>query len=366
MRIFLSSILIIFSVTFLSGQQNILDQPSILGKVEKCLYSTYGYNFSEAYTLQAELENDLPNHPAPHFLKALIIYWENFPLLPKDPKAKKFIASMDKAIELSKPMKLTQDKEMEGIFFDMHARAFKGMFWADNGKIARVIPDLDNMYINTMKGIEFKEEFNEFYFSSALYNYYLVAYVDKHPAYKPIVALFRKGDRKLGLQELQYAIDSTTYIKYESLLFMSLIQLNYEENLYAATDYMATLYSYFPDNIYYLGQYLIILLHNQKYDDAAKLSKDLSSHPDDFNQMIYYLSEGFLMENQQKKYSEAKKQYTKTIGYSKQFGTIADLYAAIAHAGLSRIAKAEDDQKSARKHRRISSHLSRYDFILDF
>jgi hypothetical protein len=366
MRIILIAVLISLSNLFVSGQQNILSKPDILETVEMCLYATYGYNFEEAHALQIKLENDLPYHPAPYFLKALIIYWENFPLLPKTPKVADFVSEMDKTIDLSQLMINTKDGDMEGIFFDMHARAFKGMFWADNGKVSKVILDLDNMYRNTMKGIEYKEKFNEFYFSSALYNYYIEAYIEKHPVYKPIVRLFRKGDKKLGLKELEYAIDSTTYIKYEALLFMSLIQLNYEHNFSSAIDYMAVLYNNFPKNIYYFGQYLIILLHKKNYIVASNLNSKLADHPNEFHQMIYSMTEGFLIENQQNNHSIAKEFYLETIELAKNFGNIADLYAAIAYAGLSRIAKYENGDRSARRYRRISSRLSVYDFILDF
>lgn len=348
----------------LTGQSNLLDRPDILAKVERCLYSTYGFHFEEANSIQRELEEELPEHPAPHFLKALIIYWENFPLLPEDPEVADFENSMNRCIELSQPLIESTEGNMEGIFFDMHARAFKGMFWADNGKITKVIPDLNTMYRSTIKGISYKEQFNEFYFSSALYNYYIEAYIEKHPIYKPVIKLFRPGSKSLGLIELQYSIDSTTYIKYEALLFMSLIQLNYEENLNSASDYMAVLHNNFPKNIYYLGQYLIILLHNKQYEVASLLSAKIRSHPNDFHKMIYSLSEGFLEEKQKGNLSNAKKFYHITIAYAEKFGTIADLYAAIAYAGLSRISAAENDEKLARKYYRISSQLSVYDYIL--
>jgi hypothetical protein len=366
MKVLLLWIFILFFNLLASGQQNILDDESIQKKVEECLFSMYGCNFEKASSIQMEIQEQLPDHPAPYFLKGLITYWEYFPILPEDSEVENFILEMNHAIDLAQDIKKTKAGEMEGIFFDMHARAFKGMFWADNGKIVKVIPDLDNMYSSTMKGIEFKEKFNEYYFSSALYNYYIEAYTDKHPAYKPIIALFRKGNKALGLEELQYAIDSTTYIRYEALLFMSLIQLNYEGNLYAAADYMARLFEYFPENIYYRGQFLISVLHNKNYAKARSLLVGLSSHSNDFHKMIFSLGEGFLQENDQNNNLWAKKQYKNTIAYAEKYGAIANLYASIAYAGLARIATTENDQKAARKYKRMSSQLSVYDFILDY
>lgn len=255
---------------------------------------------------------------------------------------------------------------MEGLFFDLHARAFKAMFWADNGKPGKVISDLNTMYYSTIKGMEYKDVFNEFYFSSGMYNYYIEAYTEKHPAYKPLALFFRRGDKQLGLKEIEYAINNTTYIKYEARLFMSLIQLNYEKNIDEALEHAAKLYNYFPKNIYYLGQYLIILVHNRQYSVASVLNEKLAIEKDDFHRLIYLLIEGFLYENQRNDPSKAKAQYKQVLREAEHFGAIADLYAAIASAGLARIAEKEDDILTARKQRKQSSRKSNYEFILEF
>ncbi len=349
-----------------NSQYNILDSKKTQTAVEECLYATYGFDFAKAYSNERILNKALPQHPVSYFLKALIIYWENFPLLPDNPATSDFELNMDLAIELSDDM-LEQDPEsLEGVFFDMHARAFKAMFWADNGKPSKVLSDIDNMYRSTLKGIEFKEAFADFYFSSGLYNYYIVAYIEKHPVYKPIALMFRKGNKELGLKELQIAVNKATYIKYEAMLFMSLLQLNYEENIPAAIDHAAGLYNLFPENIYYMGQYLIILCHNRNYTVASVLNEKLSSQKEPFHQMIYWMTEAFLDENHHKAPARAKSGYMNVIRIAEKFGPVADLYAAIAYAGLARIAEMEGDSNNARKLRRKASRLSVYDFILDF
>ncbi len=360
--------LILFLLIATSGQaqKNILDSEEIQKKIEQCLYATYGFQFSEAKAIQASLENKMPSHPAPFFLKALITYWEFFPILPEDPEVIEFESGMDRAIELAGNMMDKESDSMEGLFFDLHARAFKAMFWADNGKPGKVLLDLNTMYYSTIQGMEYKDVFNEFYFSSGMYNYYIEAYTEKHPAYKPLALLFRRGDKQLGLKEIEHAIHNTTYIKYEARLFMSLIQLNYEKNIDEALEHAAKLYNYFPKNIYYSGQYLILLVHNHQYSVASVLNEKLSNEKDDFHRLIYLLIEGFLNENHRNALSRAKVQYKQVLHEAKGFGTIANLYAAIASAGLARIAEKEGDVLTARRQRKQSSRLSNYEFILEF
>jgi len=365
MKGILTGIFILITIPAVA-QQNILDDPVIQESVQKCLYATYGYAFEEALEMQTILQEKMPHHPAPYFLKALIIYWKDFPLLPDDPDTDLFVSMMDQSIEIAGNILEKEPDHLEGIFFDLHARAFKAMFWADNGKPARVIFDINNMYRQTLAGIDLKEEFNEFYFSSGLYNYYIEAYVELHPAYKPITVFFRDGNKKRGLQELKYAAENTTYIKYESILFLSLVYLNYEKEMEQALDYAALLYNNFPKNIYYTGQYLILLLYSSKFTIASVLNEQIDLNKSEFHKLIYLMTQGFLCENQLKDFKAAEQFYFRAISKAETFGPIADLYAAISYAGLSRIAEKKGNAGEARRYHRQSRQYSGFTFILDF
>ncbi len=348
------------------SQAFILESPSLQENIKKCLHAMYSCDFTEAHKLQARLKEEIPDHPAPCFLKAIIIYWENFPLLPGDQLVWEFEKYVEEAITLAEKILDVNPENLEGIFFDMHARAYRAMFWADNGKPGKVIADIDNMYRQTLKGIELKDQFEEFYFSSGLYNYYIVAYVELHPAYKPLAALFRSGDKATGLKELKHASEISTYLRYESLLFLSLVELNYEGNIDKSLDYAALLYNYFPSNIYFITNYLITLLYSSNFTVASILNESIPLQKGDFYKMVHYMTKGFMYENQTGNFGAAKEFYLKTISKAESLGAIANIYGAIAFAGLSRIAEKENDQKLARKYSRRSSALSSYKFILNY
>jgi len=222
------------------------------------------------------------------------------------------------------------------------------------------------MYRQTLVGIELKEAFNEFYFTSGLYNYYIEAYVEAHPVYKPIIAFFRDGNKERGLEELKYAAENTTYIRYESLLFLSLIYLNYEEDLETALDYAAVLYNNFHENIYFTGQYLVLLLYNTNYTIASILNEQIEFDSSEFHRLIYLMTKAFLYENQLHDLNAAKQYYLRTISKAETFGPVANLYASIACAGLSRIYGKQGDTGEERRYQRQSRQLSGYDFIREF
>jgi len=353
------------SPVFLSAQVSYLERPDLLGKVEECLQFTYNFSFKEARELQRELAAATPQHPAPLFLDALIIYWDHFPLVPEDQASGQFEELMNRTVEMAKEMQEAEDTYLEGVFFDLFGRAFKAMFWADNGRASKLIPDLAPMYRQTKEGFELKEQFEEFYFSTGLYNYYIEAYPEAHPVYKPFLAFMQKGDKKLGLQQLNHAVNHSIYLKVESILFMSLIQLKYEKDLSTASLYAERLHREYPNNIYYQGHLVTVLLYLSRYDKAKEIISFMKHQHDDYSEMIRSMASAFFAEKMDENSRRAERDYKSTIEYATGFGPFADQYAAIGYMGLSRLELKSGDEKKSAEYARKAARLTSYPFILE-
>ncbi|MCD4710587.1 MAG: hypothetical protein K8R52_07055 [Bacteroidales bacterium] len=347
------------------AQVSYFDRPDLLEKVEVCLQHTYGFSFDEARSIQSALSSSTPGHPAPLFLKALIVYWENFPLVPSKEASKHFISLMDSTVELARGHGENNQSYIEGVFFDLFGRAFKAMYWADNGKSGKVIPDLGNMYRHTKKGFDLQEQFVEFYFSTGLYNYYIEAYPTAHPAFKPLVAFMQRGDRELGLKQLNHAIHHTVFLKVESLLFMSLIQLNYEEDLNSAAIYAERLVREYPGNIYYQGHLINILLHQHRYGMVRELLSATAHQKDNYSEMIRTLAAAFIAEKESGHENRAMTGYMETVELAETFGPFADIYRAMGYMGLSRLYEMRGLHSESGSYARKASRFTTYSFILD-
>jgi hypothetical protein len=347
------------------AQISYLDRPDLLEKVENCLQHTYGFSFEEARSIQMELSSSTPGHPAPLFLEALIVYWENFPLAPSKEASTQFIELMDQTIELSRELREDSLTYTEGVFFDLFGRAFQAMFWADNGKSGKVIPDLGNMYRYTKKGFELQDFFVEFYFSTGLYNYYIEAYPEAHPGYKPLIAFMHKGDRELGLEQLNHAINNAVFLKVEAILFMSLIQLKYETDLNSAAIYAERLVQDYPGNIFYQGHLITILLHQHRYDKAREHLLVTADQEDPYSRMVQTFATAFLAEKESGDENRTRSAYLETIELADSFGPIADIYKAMGYMGLSRLFENKDLDKESKAYARKASKLTTYAFILD-
>jgi hypothetical protein len=347
------------------AQVSYLDRPDLLEKVEVCLQHTYNFSFQEARSIQLELSNSTPTHPAPVFLEALIVYWENFPLSPSMEASEQFIHLMDQSIEIAQEYSKNDQTHIEGIFFDLFGRAFKAMFWADNAKTGKLIPDLGTMYRHTKEGFDLKEQFVEFYFSTGLYNYYIEAYPTVHPAYKPMVSFMHKGDRELGLEQLNYAINHTVFLKVESLLFMSLIQLNYENDIDSAVFYAERLLKEYPRNIYFQGLLTNIMLHQHRFDSVRELLLEVSLQDGVYSKMICTLAAAFMTEDEPGGENQAATGYLETIEMAETIGPFADIYQAMGYMGLSRFYEKRGDESESESYARKASRYTAYSFILE-
>lgn len=347
------------------SQISYLDRQDLLDRVENCLDLTYGFSFTEAKQQQLILSDLTPEHPAPLFLEALIIYWKHYPLTPEKKESEQFLFLMDSCVQMAEDYTDNDHTHLEGVFFDLFGRAFQAMYWADNGKPFKVVPNLGTMYHLTKEGFHMKDDFVEFYFSTGLYNYYIEAYPEAHPIFKPLVSFMQEGDKVLGLEQLEYAINHTVYLKVESYLFMTLIQLNYEDDLKSALYYISSLYKIYPQNTCYQGLILTILLHQKEFTEARKVLMTMSTQTDDYSDMIKTMSKAFLSEQFLSNDKHAKEGFLKTIELAESFGPIADMYKAISYMGLSRISEREEMHHQAKKYARMAGNHTTYKFIIN-
>jgi tetratricopeptide (TPR) repeat protein len=174
-----------------------------------------------------------------------------------------------------------------------------------------------------------------------------------------------KGDRELGLKQLNHAISSTVFLKVEAILFMSLIQLNYEKDLNSAAIYAERLVKDYPGNILYQGHMINILLHQHRYDFARTVLEETASQEDNYSVMIRTFAAAFLAEKKSGDKNQARSGYMETIELAESFGPIADIYGAMAYMGLSRLHEREGLIKEAEDFKRKASRLTTYDFILE-
>jgi tetratricopeptide (TPR) repeat protein len=361
---------LLFSTLFPTYSQNkILQNKEVFELLRLGSQKMHNYDFDEARTLFKQAQTLMPEHPAPILMQGILTYWTHLPLSANYTNEIILMESqLHKAAKLAQAMQDKEKNSDEGVFFEMTARSLLMQHYAKLGLHTKALGEARSLYSQVKQGMKMKERFNEFYFTSGIYNYYREAYPEAKPIYKPFAWIFQSGDKELGLQQLVYAGKNCVITQTQAWSFLTNIYLTYENNPYKSVEYSKELVTRFPKNRFFLCRYVETLLLTKQYNLATPLVKQLvaSTSPETFTLMIPQVFEGILAEKHLKNYKEAKLHYEKVLVSAAKYGVVGNQYQAYAYLGLSRIAKLENQPQNAKNYRKKAEDLAEYKYIFMF
>lgn len=346
-----------FFTPFSCGGQ-ILSDTTAVRLIRKGIDYTYNLQFTEAEKEASEMSRLYPAHPVNHLFKGIMIYWENYPLLPYTSACYSFEQELQKCIELCE-----QDKnskfEAEICLTNLSARGMLLLFYSDNSMSRRVIGLAPGTYRLIRRSFNYTSVSPDFYFFTGLYNYYREVYPQFHPIYKPIASLFPRGNREQGLKDLDISAHKSLFLKADSYAFLCWIYLNFEKDLSGSINYIKTLSELYPANKSFSMTYIENLLKMKQYDQAEHLMQSVTVNMKNPYMLAQLdIMNGMLQEHKYRNYSLARTNYNSGINKLLAFGAYANQYLAFGFYGLSRICAAEGDQQGMRKNLRKAKDLS--------
>jgi hypothetical protein len=348
----------LFGSTTVHGQ--ILKDTSSLSLLKKGVDYIYNFRFDDARDIAVKLDNVFPGHPVVHLLNGLIIYWENFPLIPPSPACISYENEMRECIRLCDGRSDLPDYA-EYLLSNLGGRGMLLLYYADNNLSDDLIPLAKTTYAYIRQAFDYSSSYNDFYYFTGLYNYYREAYPDAHPIYKVVAFLFPKGDRSKGLDEMLLAANNSIVMKAESYSILSFIFIHYENIYLKAYDYSKSLYELYPANPSYTASYIKNMLLVKKYDQAENIIRASEKETtNSYFQAQLSIFNGIL---QEKKYTNnrlAQKYYFKGINDISVFKYFGDEYAAYAYFGLSRISDIDSDKRNRKTYRKKALDLTNY------
>ncbi len=208
----------------------------------------YGIKFPEAEKTFKSLIADYPNKPAGKFFYAMIDWWKI--ILDPDNESYDdiFYQKLNNVIDQCDKILDKDPKNVDALFFKGGAIGFRGRLhayresWlkaADDGREA--LPLVQRAAKLDPGNVDVKLGFG-------IYNYYVAVLPDKYPVLKPIMLFFPGGNKKRGIEDLEYVARDGKYAKYEARYFLMNIFYHYENNFTEAEKYAKMLNSDFPDN----------------------------------------------------------------------------------------------------------------------
>ncbi|WNJ17582.1 tetratricopeptide repeat protein [Pontibacter sp. G13] len=234
------------------------------------LERTYNFEFAKAQEIYANLRDDYPKHPGPHFLLALNLWWKSYITASTQWHAEIF-AELDTSLTLNKAFKNRMDAELEYVFFEYMSYAFiarlhvlRGEWWSGANAGRKALPNLK-------KGFKFTKQSPEFYFSSGIYHYYAEVYPEEHPIVKPFTIFFPNGDADLGLEELESAAATPNFTQIEAKFYLTDLYLYWEKDPQKAVANQAQLVRAFPGNTQFRMEYGRALVYLKDWEQAESV-----------------------------------------------------------------------------------------------
>ncbi len=238
------------------------------------IHALYNFKFDVAEKRFKWMIQEYPEHPLPYYLMGLSSWWKIMPNDEVTDYDEDFFKYMDLSIEKAKEMYKADKENREAKFFLACAYGLQARFHSDRNNYTKAA-------FHTKRALNYLHKANgghdeldpEFLLGDALYNYFREWIPENKPGLKPILLLFSKGDKELGIKQLQQVSNESFYTRIEAMNFMILVY-EYEKTNHLALPIAKYLHDEFPDNSYFQRKYAKL---NYLYGNAhktAEIAKD--------------------------------------------------------------------------------------------
>ena len=337
----------------------LLLDPDIRQELGGAVANLYNFKFDRAERQFRSLRRRYPHHPMPYFLLGLNVWWKMMPSNFTDTKYDRlFLAYMDTTVAQAKRRYDADDHDYEACFFLSAAYGFEARLFGERSSYAKA-----TLYSKrALNYIERSREANglspEFLIGQGLFNYYADLIGEAHPWLKPILVLFPKGNRVLGLQQVRTVVAEGFYTRTEAKVqLIDILESAREKNPAGALQICADLLAEFPDNAYVQREYAKLCFVTGSIGPGEAVSRQLL---DKINQGLpgyeatsgryaaYYL--GYYNQFVYHNLVAAKDYYLRCIVFAETSGQTQQRYYAYANGNLAKIALQEHDDAAARRY----------------
>ncbi len=347
-------------------------------RITKSINSMYNFAFETAERDFQVIAYQYPNHPLPDFLMALSYWWRIEVDITNESYDDIFLAYIDRANEKAEALFDEDPTNKEAAFFLAAGYGFEGRLKAERKSWTGAAWAGKNAlkYMELSRG---EEEFNpELLLGDALFNYFSVWIPDNYPLLKPVMALFPKGDKDLGLEQLEQVATNAFYTRIEAMYFLFRLYASQEKKPYEALRISSYLHEKFPNNPYFHRSYARHLYTVGRWSEAVEESGEILKRIE--TGMTGYESNSgryaaFYMAQYYERIGnrdEAKYYYLKTLSYGEESESQESGYYLHSLVQLGQIALEENQKALAKDYfkkvkkyakRKHPAHQAARDFI---
>jgi hypothetical protein len=337
-----------------AGSPYLLLDRGLQYRITKSINSMYNFDFATAERDFAVIMYQYPEHPLPDFLMAIGYWWRIEINVDNKRYDNIFIQYLDRANAKAKKMLDQNTKNKEAAFFLAAGHGFQGRLYSERQSWTKATFAGKNAlkYMEMSRG---EEEFNpELLLGDALFNYFSVWIPEHYPLLKPVLALFPKGNKKLGLTQLEKVASTAFYTRVEAQYFLFRLYGSEEKRPEDALRIVEYLHEKFPNNPYFHRSYARYLYTTGKWTQAMKESleildrleqKQFGYEATSGRYAAFYLGEYYYRIGNT---IEAKRYYSKTATIGEESESQESGYYLYSLISLGKIATAEKNKALAK------------------
>lgn len=323
-------------------------------RITKSINSMYNFDFATAERDFAVIMYQYPEHPLPDFLMAIAYWWRIEINVENKRYDNIFIQYLDRANAKAEKMLDQNPKNKEAAFFLAAGHGFQGRLYSERKSWTKATFAGKNAlkYMEMSRG---EQEFNpELLLGDALFNYFSVWIPENYPLLKPVLALFPKGNKKLGLSQLEKVASNAFYTRVEAQYFLFRLYGSEENRPEDALRIVEYLHEKFPNNPYFHRSYARYLYTTGKWTQAMQESLEIMDRMEkkqfgyeatSGRYAAFYLGEYYYRIGN---ILEAKRYYSKTAILGEESESQESGYYLYSLISLGKIATAEKNKALAR------------------
>ena len=349
-KIIVLSLLLLFTIQAKSFQSRfkvddtkyLLQSFALQIEITDAVDHMYNFNFHKAEVEFNWLKFNYPKHPLPYFLYGISTWWQMMPNLDKVGElGDEFIAYMDSSIYMAEEILDREEDNIEALFFLAGSYGFKGRFHSDRknwGKAANA----GRLALKYLKRTQGNETFSpEILFGDALFNYYSIWIRENYPMLRPVLFFFPKGDKELGVKQLEEVAANAFYTRVEAIFFLMRIKAFETKETAEALRLGSYVHTQYPNNPYFHRFYARMLYNSGQRTKAEEVSKEIMQRLDS-GVLGYEETSGryasFILAHINKgrgNWEEAEPYYLQTLKFSEGSETENEGYALYARLHLA-------------------------------
>ncbi|TGE13474.1 tetratricopeptide repeat protein [Hymenobacter elongatus] len=327
-------------------------------ELEGAMHNLYNFKYDKAEKQFRSLRRRYPEHPLPYLLMGLSQWWK---ILPTNLQAKQYdkqlFAYLDTTMRKAEAFYEQDKQNYEACFFLSAAYGFDAHLNAERKNWTQAT-------LSSRRALRYLQESKEanglspeFLFGQALFNYYAVWISENYPLLRPVLLIFPKGNRTLGLQQLRNVASNGFYTGPEAKYYLMRILYTEENNLDGALPTARYLANTYPDNAYFQRFYALLCYHQGDMIECERVSREIL---DKINRgyagyegisgryAAYFL--GSIVQNSHKDVAKAKDYFQRCIVFSETTSDTNSGFAISANLNLGRMAEDDSDVKAARRY----------------